>query len=80
MREQKQNPMTNVTLVESSSSSESYLGSEHISTHVAYNEMADVPVQYVDPVAEVQKNLVHLQDLQARMKFMMREVRYLMKL
>lgn len=45
----------------------------------AYNEMADVPVQWIDPVAEVQKNLAHLEDLQARMRFMMREIRYLMK-
>lgn len=49
------------------------------STILAYNEMADVTVQMIDPVAEVEKNLAHLQELQARMKFMMREVRYLIK-
>ena len=41
--------------------------------------MADVTVQMIDPVTEVEKNLAHLQELQARMRFMMREVRYLIK-
>jgi hypothetical protein len=45
-----------------------------------YNEMADVPVQMIDPIIELEKNLAHLQELQARMKFMMREVRYLIKM
>lgn len=48
--------------------------------NIAYNEMDDVPVKLIDPVAEVEKNLAHLQELQARMHFIMREVRYLMKI
>ncbi len=51
----------------------------HSSSGFAYNEMADITVNIVDPVAELQKNLAHLQDLQSRMKFMTREVRYLLK-
>ena len=31
---------------------------------MAYNEMADFPVQMIDPVEEVQKNLAHLQELE----------------
>jgi hypothetical protein len=64
----------------SSSVSAGYLQAEVHTSHVSYNEMADVTVQYVDPIAEVQKNLAHLQELQDRMKFMMREVRYLLKI
>ena len=45
----------------------------------AYSEMADVPVHSLHPVSELQKNLAHLEELQSRMQFMMREVRYLLK-
>jgi hypothetical protein len=55
------------------------LVNENITSHVAYNEMADVPVHFIDPVAEVQKNLAHLLEVHSRMKFMMKEVRFLLK-
>lgn len=51
----------------------------HASSGFAYDEMADVTVRALDPVAELQKNLSHLLELQARMKFMTKEVRYLLK-
>lgn len=63
-----------------SEATESLLGADVVASPLAYNEMADVPVQWIDPVAQVQKNLAHLQELQARMKFTMREVRYLLKI
>lgn len=48
-------------------------------SHVAYNEMADFPVQPTDLLEEVGQNLQHLLDLQLRLRFMTREVRYLLK-
>ena len=46
----------------------------------AYHEMAEVPVRKVDLIESVEQNLAHVEDLQARLSFMMREVKYLMKL
>jgi hypothetical protein len=60
--------------------SEMKLDERSVSLTTSYNEMADFPVQIIDPVAELAKNLAHLQELQARLKFMMREVRYLIKM
>jgi hypothetical protein len=48
-------------------------------SQLAYNELSDFPVQTVDPVEMVEKNLQHLTDLQGRMRFMMKEIRYLLK-
>lgn len=47
--------------------------------HKAYHEMADKPVVEVDALAQLHANLEMLQDLQTRLAFVMREVRYLMK-
>ena len=69
-----------VTFVNSEESTLVRSESSSAVTGYAYNELADFPVQMIDPVLEVQKNLAHLEDLQARMKFMMREVRYLLKI
>lgn len=46
----------------------------------AYHELAEVPVRKVDLIESVEQNLAHVEDLQARLSFMMREVKYLMKL
>lgn len=46
---------------------------------MAYHEMADVPVVETDVVQQLQANMQTLSDLQLRMNFMMREIRYLMK-
>lgn len=51
-----------------------------LGTAVGYYEMDDVPVREIDVVEELRKNLAQLEDLQGRMKFIMREVRYLMKM
>ena len=84
MRDENRNQTLNQVVVQAPSRllevhTDSVVASEHASP-LAYNEMADVPVQWIDPVAQVQKNLAHLQELQARMKFTMREVRYLLKI
>jgi hypothetical protein len=49
------------------------------STQLAYHEMADVPVQETDVLEQLQSNMRQLADLQSRMKFMLKEIRYLMK-
>ena len=46
---------------------------------MTYYEMADVPVRETDILEQLQANLQTLGDLQSRMNFMMREIRYLMK-
>ncbi|MNK07435.1 hypothetical protein D3C87_253490 [compost metagenome] len=47
--------------------------------HKSYHELADFPVVEVDALSQLQNNIMVLEDLQARLSFMMREVRYLMK-
>lgn len=47
--------------------------------HKSYHELADTPVVEVDALAQLHSNLEILQDLQTRLTFVMREVRYLMK-
>lgn len=46
----------------------------------AYHELADVPVREIDLLESVEQNLAHVEELQARLSFMVREVKYLMKL
>ena len=46
---------------------------------LVYREMDVIPVQVVDPLADLVRNTEQLQDLQARLRFMMREVRSMMK-
>jgi hypothetical protein len=46
---------------------------------VVYREMADFPVQLIDPVEELSRSVAELEDLQARLRFMMREIRAMMK-
>ncbi|MBX2993764.1 MAG: hypothetical protein KF681_03055 [Bdellovibrionaceae bacterium] len=50
-----------------------------LESNLVYREWAEVPVQVVDPVTELSANLAQLQDLQARMRYMMREIRFMMK-
>lgn len=47
--------------------------------HKAYHELADFPVVEVDALSQLHNNIAMLEDLQARLSFTMREVRYLMK-
>ncbi|KYG70102.1 hypothetical protein [Bdellovibrio bacteriovorus] len=61
---------------------DSYLGSmEELSpmVHKSYHELADTPVIEKDSLAQLHANIETLTDLQARLSFLMREVRYLMK-
>ncbi|MFN7730248.1 MAG: hypothetical protein ACK5P7_13900 [Bdellovibrio sp.] len=46
-----------------------------IETNLVYREMAENPVQIIDPVEELSANMTQLRDLQARMRYMMREIR-----
>lgn len=62
--------------------SESYLGSNSESsliTHTSYHELADKTVVEKDCLAQLHANLEMLGDMQSRLSFLMREVRYLMK-
>lgn len=47
--------------------------------HVVYRELADFPVQMVDPLEELARSVSQLEDMQARMRFMVREIRQMMK-
>ena len=48
-------------------------------THKTYHEMADVPVIERDALAQLHTNLQMLEDMQGRLSFVMKEVRYMMK-
>jgi hypothetical protein len=48
-------------------------------THKSYHELAEIPVVEVDCISQLQSNIEMLSDLQSRLSFLMREVRYLMK-
>jgi len=45
----------------------------------AYHELAEVPVKEIDLFESIEANLAQIEDLQARMRFMVREVKYLLK-
>lgn len=81
MRENNSNKT--VEVVDSEKSAESYLEiyseSQAPKTHRTYHELADIPVVEVDALAQLHMNLMLLRDLQGRLAFVMREVRYLMK-
>lgn len=47
--------------------------------HKSYHELTDVPVKESDVLAQLHANLDLLADLQNRLSFLMREVKYLMK-
>lgn len=44
-----------------------------------YHELSDQPVSMMDPWQELKANMETLQDLQSRMSFTLREIRYLLK-
>ncbi|KHD89317.1 MAG: hypothetical protein OM95_04110 [Bdellovibrio sp. ArHS] len=61
---------------------DSFLGSlEEASpvVHKSYHELSDTPVVEQDSLNQLHANIEMLADLQARLSFLMREVRYLMK-
>lgn len=64
----------------SEETTESYSALSEISiTHKSYHEMSDTPVVEQDALAQLHSNLEMLSDLQGRLSFLMREVRYLLK-
>lgn len=65
----EENPLGTTTLSRSLS----------FSSHISYHEMEVIPVRDVNVLEQLQANLETLADLQQRMNFMMREIRYLMK-
>lgn len=54
--------------------------SENVQSRHSYHELSDVPVVEVDLIESLHRNIAQLTDLQNRMNFVMREIRYLMKL
>ncbi len=48
-------------------------------SEISYHEMAETPVQQIDILEQLEANMKQLTELQSRMNFMMREIRYLMK-
>lgn len=47
--------------------------------HKSYHELADTPVVEIDALSQLHANIEMLADLQGRLSFVMREVRYLLK-
>lgn len=45
----------------------------------SYHELSEVPVREIDLIETLEANLAHIEDLQARLRFMVREVKYLLK-
>lgn len=48
-------------------------------THKSYHEMADLPVVERDVLEQLHANLAIIEGLQGRFSFLMKEVRYLIK-
>jgi hypothetical protein len=48
-------------------------------SELTYHEMADIPVARTNPLEQLRANVAQLEDINERMKFMTREIRYLMK-
>ena len=54
--------------------------SQEMISHRSYHEMSDRPVVEMDQLAQLKFQMNLLLDLQARQSFLMREIRYLMKI
>lgn len=48
-------------------------------SQTSYHELSDKPVRSVDAISQLHQNIVALDDLQERLAFVMREVRYQLK-
>ncbi len=53
--------------------------SQTLVSHRSYHEMSDRPVVEMDELAQLKFQMRLLSDLQGRQTFLMREIRYLMK-
>lgn len=65
--------------VEETKSETFWNASQEPLTHKSYHEMSDTPVVEVDALKQLQENIEMLADVQNRLSFLMREVRYVMK-
>lgn len=54
--------------------------SEQVISHRSYHEMSDRPVMEMNELTQLKFQMNLLSDLQTRQSFLMREIRYLMKL
>jgi len=75
----KQDMETTVALIGVTSSLKASTADTAWAPTQAYHEMADIPVREIDLLEAVEANVAHLEELQARLRFMVREVKYLMK-
>ncbi len=75
MRENQNNMLTAIS---ENINHETLASSERV-MNKSYHEMSDFPVQEQDDLLQLQTNIAMLEDLQLRFSFVMKEVRYLMK-
>ena len=73
-----QNTDSNLETVESETAIHS-LSSESLVSHKSYHELSDTPVVECDVLLQLTANIDLLADLQSRFSFLMREVRYVLK-
>lgn len=48
-------------------------------TQMTYHEMADIPVREVDVLEQLEQNIAQIEMLRAKFQFVMRELRYQLK-
>ena len=53
--------------------------SQAVVSHRSYHELFDLPVVEMDELSQLTANMEMLRDLQGRLTFLMREIRYVMK-
>ena len=46
---------------------------------LTYHELEEVPVRSIDSLEQLQRNMIQLSNVRTRLQFMMREIRYVMK-
>lgn len=51
-----------------------------IAPQMAYHELADVPVRETDLIEQLEQNIANVEMLRSRFQFVMREIRYLVKM
>ncbi|NUN04806.1 MAG: hypothetical protein HUU57_03495 [Bdellovibrio sp.] len=70
----------NTELVDAKSDSyASSVAANSVVTQTSYHELSDKPVVQSDALMQLHANIDMLNDLQGRLSFLMREVRYLLK-
>jgi hypothetical protein len=77
--EQKQTVQTSAQAMNLAPTSLESLLAGHYTNEVVYRELDEIPVQKIDQLELLQKNVAQLSHLQARLRFMNQEIRYLMK-